>query len=235
MSSPSRAATRSKHKSAPRERILQAARELFYRDGINGVSVDAIAAAAGTNKMTLYRHFSSKDELVAAYLSELAAEGEGIWEEARTRYPGDADAQLRYLLRQVSQWANESSARGCALANAAVELAAPEHPGRRLVEAHKSRQRERLVALVREAGYARPERVADELFLLVEGARVTLQSVGPEGPGARLYALACELLDSMPRKKAGRYSSKTGETAARHRSASRPGGAPKRRAYSRLN
>src|SRR3954468_17355305 len=107
----------------PRERILQAARELFYRDGLNAVSVDAIAAAADTNKMTLYRHFSSKDELVGAYLSELAAEGEGVWEEARGRYPGDADAQLRYLLRQVSQWASESSARGCALANAAVELA----------------------------------------------------------------------------------------------------------------
>jgi len=69
------------------------------------------------------------------------------------------------------------------------------------VEAHKRRQRERLVALVREAGYARPERVADELFLLVEGARVTLQSVGPGGPGARLYALTEELLASAPRKK----------------------------------
>src|SRR4051812_40267803 len=151
--------------------------------------------------MTLYRHFKSKDELIAAYLSHLAAEGEGIWDEARGRHPGDPDAQLRYLMRQVSQWASASSARGCALANAAVELAARKHPARRVVEAHKRRQRERLGALVREAGYARPERVADELFLLVEGARVTLQSVGPGGPGARLYALTEELLASAPRKK----------------------------------
>ncbi len=124
-----------------------------------------------------------------------------MWDEARAAHPGDAEAQLRYLLRQVSQWASESSARGCALANAAVELARRKHPARRVVEAHKRRQRERLVALVREAGYARPERVADELFLLVEGARVTLQSVGPEGPGARLYALVSELLDSAPKRK----------------------------------
>lgn len=188
-------------KAPPRERILQAARALFYRDGINAVGVDAIATAAETNKMTIYRHFASKDALVAAYLSELAAEGEAVFAEARAAQPGDPDAQLRYLMRKVSQWASESSVRGCALANAAVELAERKHPARKVVEAHKRRQCERLVALVREAGYLRPERVADELFLLVEGARVSLQSVGPEGPGARLYALACELLDSRPKRK----------------------------------
>ena len=188
--------------SPPRQRILHAARELFYRDGINGVSVEAIASAADTNKMTLYRHFSSKDELVAAYLRQLAEEGEALWDTARAAHPGDPQAQLRFLLKRASQFAAESAGRGCALANAAVELARRKHPARRVVEAHKRRQRERLVALVREAGYARPERVADELFLLVEGARVTLQSVGRAGPGARLYTLAEELLDSAPKRKA---------------------------------
>jgi hypothetical protein len=101
----------------------------------------------------------------------------------------------------VSEFAADPAGRGCALANAAVELAEPKHPGRRVVEMHKRRQRERLVMLVREAGYARPERVADELFLLVEGARVTLQSVGPEGPGARLFALVEDLLASAPKRK----------------------------------
>ena len=127
------------------------ARELFYRDGIRAVGVEAIAAAAGTNKMTLYRHFASKDELVAAYLQELAGEGEALWEEAKSRHPGDAEAQLRYLLRRASQFAAESSGRGCALANAAIELAERKHPARKVVEAHKRRQCERLVALVREA------------------------------------------------------------------------------------
>ena len=177
------------------------ARELFYRDGIRAVGVEAIAAAAGTNKMTLYRHFASKDGLVAAYLQELAGEGEALWEEAKSRHPGDAEAQLRYLLRRASQFAAESAGRGCALANAAVELAERKHPARKVVEAHKRRQCERLVALVREAGYADPERLAEELFLLIEGARVSLQSVGREGPGARLYALAENLLDTAPRRK----------------------------------
>ena len=184
----------------PRERILRAARELFYRDGIGAVSVEAIATTAGTNKMTLYRHFSSKDELVAAYLSELAGEGDSLWDAASAAHPGDPEAQLRYLLKHVSQF--ESPGRGCALANAAVELTEPRHPARRVIEAHKRRQRERLVALVRAAGYLKPERVADELFLLVEGARVSVQSVGREGPGSRLHALVQSLLDSAPRRKA---------------------------------
>src|SRR5258706_15945854 len=118
---------RQMEKAPPRGRILQAARELFYREGINAVSIDAIAAAAGTNKMTLYRHFSSRDELVAAYLAALAAEGEGVGAEARAEHPGHAEAQLRYLLRQGGQWASKSSVLGCALANAAVELARRKH------------------------------------------------------------------------------------------------------------
>jgi AcrR family transcriptional regulator len=186
----------------PRERILQAARELFHRDGIHAVSVDALAAAAGTNKMTLYRHFSSRDELIAAYLQELATEGEGVWDAARAVHPNDPEAQLRFLLRRVSDFAAEGRGRGCALANAAVELAERSHPARRVVEAHKRRQRDRLVALVREAGYARPERLADEIFLLVEGARVAVQAIGPGGPGARLYDLAVEMLERAPRIKA---------------------------------
>jgi len=104
-------------------------------------------------------------------------------------------------MRRVSQFAAESTGRGCALANAAVELAERKHPARKVVEAHKRRQCERLIALCREAGYAEPSRIAEELFLLVEGARVSLQSVGREGPGARLYALAEGLLAAAPKRK----------------------------------
>ena len=185
----------------PRERILQAARELFYRDGIRAVGVEAIAAAAGTNKMTLYRQFASKDALVETYLRELAADGDRIWDEVRAQHPQDAGAQLRALLHRVSLFADEFGARGCALANAAVELSERKHPARRIIEEHKRRGRERLVALCREAGYERPESLADEIFLLVEGARVSLQSVGREGPGARLYALAKALLDAAPKRR----------------------------------
>jgi AcrR family transcriptional regulator len=191
-------------KPPPRERILQAARELFYRDGIRAVSVEAVAAAAGTNKMTLYRHFASKDALVAEYLRELSGRADALWQGVRSDHPADAPAQLRAVLRHVSRFADEFSGRGCPLANAAIELAEPAHPARKVIEAHKRRSRERLLQLCREAGYAHPERVADELFLLIEGARVSLQSVGPQGPGARLYSLGEALLRQAPLRRRAR-------------------------------
>jgi hypothetical protein len=79
--------------------------------------------------------------------------------------------------------------RGCALANAAVELPEKEHPARRVIEAVKTAQRQRLIHLCAEAKLAEPENLADELFLLIEGARVTAQSMGPKGLGDRLVRM----------------------------------------------
>src|SRR6266481_2394839 len=80
---------------APKERILRAARELFYGRGVKAVSVDEIAAAAQTNKMTVYRHFPSKDLLVAEYLRSLSDRYDAVLEELARRHPGDPLAQLR--------------------------------------------------------------------------------------------------------------------------------------------
>src|SRR5882724_7859762 len=74
---------------APRERILAAARELLFCHGIRAVGVDAIAEAAGTNKMTLYRHFASKDELVAECLRQLAKDADTCWDRLEKLHPGD--------------------------------------------------------------------------------------------------------------------------------------------------
>src|SRR5215468_5973230 len=73
----------------PRARILAAAGELFYREGIRAVGIEAIAEAASTNKMTLYRHFASKDELVAEYLRERARLADTAWDRLAAAYPGD--------------------------------------------------------------------------------------------------------------------------------------------------
>ena len=179
---------------APRERILQAAAELFYRHGIRAVGVEAVAEAADTNKMTLYRHFASKDELVAEYLRRAAAESDAQWERYAREHPGDAFAQLGAWFREMAGHVTRTDQRGCALANAAVELAERGHPGRAVIEEHKVHQVERLVGLARAAGLAEPGLLADELHLLLEGARVTAQSVGPEGPCARLVRIGEALL-----------------------------------------
>jgi AcrR family transcriptional regulator len=179
---------------APRERILCAAAELFYRHGIRAVGVDAIAAAAGTNKMTLYRHFSSKDELVAEYLRRFARASETCWQRYGQRHPQDALAQLRAWLREAAEQIASRGDRGCALANAAIELPEKDHPARRVIAECKTAHRERLVALCRAAGLADPEMLADELHLILEGARVTAQSIGVDGLGARLMRMGEALI-----------------------------------------
>src|ERR1700677_2301996 len=121
-------------KIPPRARILAAAGELFYRHGIRAVGVDSIAEAAGTNKMTLYRHFASKDDLVAEYLRQAAKAADSCWEEYGRAHAGDAVAQLRAWLTDMAGHLAEPGERGCALVNAAIELAEKDHPARRVIE-----------------------------------------------------------------------------------------------------
>jgi AcrR family transcriptional regulator len=184
---------------APRDRILAVARDLFYRHGVRGVGVDAIAEAAGTNKMTLYRHFPSKDLLIADCLTAWAEECEADWAEISRADIDDANRQLRAWVRYVSALLIKEADRGCALANAAIELPDRDHPARRVIEAFKTRQRDQLLAWCRDAGYAAPDHLADELFLLLEGARVSIQSVGVGGPASRLGGMMNAIIDHHPR------------------------------------
>ena len=173
----------------PRERLLQAATDLFYRHGIRAIGVEAIAEAAGTNKMTLYRHFPSKDELVAEYLRRVAKTGDACWERLQQQHPGDARAQLRAWLEDMTAHITAGDERGCALANAAVELPEKDHPARRVVEECKVAQLHRLAALCAAAKLRDPDELAEELGLLIEGARIRAQSVGPKGLRERVLRI----------------------------------------------
>lgn len=181
----------------PRARILSAAKEMFYQQGINAVGVEAIAEAALTNKMTLYRHFKSKDELIVAYVSEIAQEGDAVWEGLKAQYSWKPDEFLNAWVDYVEEILNGKAERGCALANAAVELPA-EHPARAVIEAYKGRKRQRLVELFAAARYMEPERLADEVFLVFEGARIAIQC-GGKIPAARVTKMLRDLFAKSPR------------------------------------
>jgi AcrR family transcriptional regulator len=181
-------------RSRPRERIVTTAQDLFHRHGIRGVGVDAIAEAAGTNKMTLYRHFGSKDDLVVEYLNYKGKKSDEIWAEIEAANPGDPVGQLRSLIHKAAQYIAEDE-RGCDLANAALELSEIDHPARRVIEEFKARHRARLVDLCRAAGAAQPDVLADALSLMIEGARVNRRSLGVDGPSATLVR-ACEAIIS---------------------------------------
>ena len=183
----------------PRARILAAARDLFHRHGLRGVGVDAIAEAAGTNKMTLYRHFESKDELIVAYLRGVVSEADSIWREIERENPDDAQAQLMSWLKRAEDCITVDG-RGCDLANAAVELTEAGHPARRLIEKMKTEQRDRLASLCRRAGIAKSEVLADTLTLLLEGARVSRQSAGCNGRSSKFISTAETVIETFKAK-----------------------------------
>jgi AcrR family transcriptional regulator len=182
----------------PRERIIGTARELFRRHGLRGIGVDAIAEAAGTNKMTMYRHFRSKEQLVVACLQQAIGEAEAVWRRFELDYPGDPLSQLRAWVQCGAACVSDDG-RGCDMANAAVELAENNHPARRVIEAFKSAQRERLAKLCREAQIVDADVLADALSLLLEGARISRQSSGAAGPCARFAAIGEALIMSFSR------------------------------------
>jgi hypothetical protein len=108
--------------------------------------------------------------------------------------PADPVGQLRGFIRKVAKFIAEDE-RGCALANAAVELTENGHPGLHLIQEFKVRQRDRLAALCRAAGASQPDLLADALVLLIEGARVSRRSVGAVGPSANIVR-TCEAVIS---------------------------------------
>lgn len=177
-----------------RERIVDAARRMFYERGIRAVGVEAIVAEAGATKMSLYRHFASKDELVAACLAERVASFWAWFDRALARGGSDAGAQILALFEQLGRRATAEGFRGCPMTNAAIEFPEPDHPGRRLSAAHKRELRDRLEALAKQAGARDPAVLADGLTLLFEGAYASSQTFGPDGPARSATAAAAALL-----------------------------------------
>jgi AcrR family transcriptional regulator len=167
-----------------RDRIFDTARELFYRQGIRAVGVETIAAEAGTTKMSLYRHFPSKDDLTAACLRADQLEFHEWWDSVMAPHAGHPRKQLEALFQafQSRACASEDESRGCPLANAAVELTDAKHPGRQVVIEHKADIRKRLRALCREMRARNPEQLGDALLLLMEGAYTARLVFGGSGP-----------------------------------------------------
>ena len=177
------------------KRIFDSASALFYRKGIRAVGVEAIAAEAETTKMSLYRSFPSKDELVAEWLRDHDAKFWRSWEAMSRRHPGEAREQLRAAFALLEKHVADPSARGCPMANAAVEITERDHPARKVIEAHKMKLRSRLAELCRVMGVREAARLADELFLLMEGAHVSA-TLGVRGPARRVAHAADALIDA---------------------------------------
>lgn len=186
-----------------RDRILETAGELFYARGIRCVGVDCIASEAGTNKMSLYRNFPSKEELVAEYLREKEREYWAAWDATIEPFAGDPRRQLEALFdgflarAKCKEDALEDCKvrRGCALGNAAVEIPEDDENLHAIVLAYKSELRRRLRRLSKDAGASEPDTLGDALMLLLEGGCYTLSTFsGTSGPIASMAKAARALI-----------------------------------------
>ncbi len=155
---------------ATRARILAAAGELFYANGIRATSADRIIDQVGITKVTFYRHFRSKSDLVVGYLEEQAA-AERAWMQSVHR-EGDPAATLRALATDIGVAACRPGFRGCAFINAAAEFADPDDPARVAVAAHRRWMLELFADVAAEAGVPDVEAVARALMLLRDGGMV---------------------------------------------------------------
>ncbi|HEX9096693.1 MAG TPA: TetR/AcrR family transcriptional regulator [Candidatus Dormibacteraeota bacterium] len=161
-----------------RDRILDTASALFYREGYHAVGVDAIVARSGVAKMTLYRHFPSKDDLIAAYLERSNTE---YWEWFQSGIAAveDPRAKLVAAFEAVAKLATSALCLGCTFQAAASEFPELEHPGHQVVLAHKRRVLECLAGFAREARLRDPDGLAAQLMLLMDGAWAAARVFGP--------------------------------------------------------
>jgi len=151
------------------QRVRDAAKELFYRQGIRATGVDEVCRAAGATKMSLYRTYPSKDALVEAILREDCAAHECSYDAALDPVRTPRERLWAYIMVGVEALRTPGF-RGCPLDLAIVEFPNPGHPVRKVADAQKRAVRERLRRLCAEAGAPDAEALGDGLLLLVEGA-----------------------------------------------------------------
>jgi AcrR family transcriptional regulator len=193
-------AVRTRDKAKTRQRLLAAARELFYENGICATGVSAVAERAGVTKMTLYAHFPSKDALVAAYLEDSDRRWRAFLEEKLSGYEDSRDRLLAVCDAYREYFATREM-RGCAFVNCAAEFPDPDHPVRRVIRWHKAGVRERIRDLAAEAGAEDPAALAERLFVVLEGAYVTGAVEGETGVLDRSRAFFVELVEAAVRDR----------------------------------
>lgn len=180
--------------SARREAILKTAVQLFSANGYHATGIDRIIKESGVAKMTLYKYFASKDELILASLRRWDEESrrwlvEQMHARGQTPY-----ARLLALFDVLDDWFDQQAFRGCMFINATAEFSDPDDPIHAAAAEHKRLFRRHLREQVRASGVATVEQVTDQLVLLMEGAIVTTLVHQKSGAGQRAKSAARALL-----------------------------------------
>jgi AcrR family transcriptional regulator len=181
-----------------RERILAAAYELFSRNGIRAVGIDAIIARSGVARMTLYRHFASKDELVLAFLQRREQLWTRDWLEASVESrASDPAERLLAIFDVFDKWFHSPDYEGCSFVNVLLEMPDRSSPLNRASAEHLATIRAFLERLAREAGVRDPEGVARQWHILMKG------SIVAAGEGDREAARRAKELGTLLLRETG--------------------------------
>jgi AcrR family transcriptional regulator len=179
----------------PKKRLLQTAEKMFYRYGYRAIGVDAISAESGIGKMTLYRHFRTKDDLIAEYLHD---NNENFWKmfEEITGGTEDPREKLLVFFQALGKYVNDPQCYGCPHLNVSVEYPQAGYAGHQIALAHKASVRKRFQKLAEFAGAKDPEELANQLVLLMDGAYMAARVYGANNPGSSVGNAAKSLIEA---------------------------------------
>lgn len=179
-----------------RDRILESAYELFSHHGVRAIGIDAIIKHCGVARMTLYRNFASKDDLVLAFLKERGARWTIGWLEAEVQKRSDEPRQqLLDVFDVFGEWFERSDFEGCSFINVMLEFADAENPLFQASVGHLAGIRRFLSGLAKAAGIRHPEDFARKWHILMKGAIVAARE-GDRNAAARAREIAQLLLRS---------------------------------------
>jgi AcrR family transcriptional regulator len=154
-----------------RERLSRAAYELFSREGVTSVGVDAVIARAGTAKMTLYRNFPSKDDLILEFLRRREQMWTHEWLEAESRRRGETPRdQLLAIFDVFSEWFRQPDFEGCSFLTTMIEVNDPDHPVHQAAVTHLANIRSYIEGLAAEAGIGDTDSFARKWHILMKGS-----------------------------------------------------------------
>lgn len=164
--------------TAVRERILEAAFALFYQGGFHATGIDRVIEVSGVAKMTLYKYFPSKQDLVLAVL-ERRDQQWMAWLMGRVDALSDSpEGRLLAVFDALAEWFQEEGFAGCAFIHASGEFADAAHPAHQIAARHVNAVRAYLQTLAQACGVPAPDSLADQIALLVEGAIVVAHVTG---------------------------------------------------------
>ena len=193
---PPRTETRRRSADERRGIVLDTATRLFTAHGVHAVGMDRLIAECGLGKMSVYRLFPTKDDLVGAYLSRLAEHILELIDQAVAQAENPR-AGLHAILDGIASDLHRPDFRGCPFGNAASEYDDPRHPARQVARDYRRRLLERLDTTARDLDLVHGPVLARQLAVLIDGTYLNTAHLGPDGPTADGLALARQLTDQV--------------------------------------